>query len=459
MLAGDGGFSRYAECCEPMDPWRQKPKAMEQGKTAMRLAFSFIVGGLIVGSLAGLVRAGEYPLGLLKQKFMMPEAGAETKTPATPHSAGPHTDQANPMATDPVWDGVVAGHEAYRNRIDPSFDPGVETGWHLFASAGVYYLEPHLESNPGFIFLHRQGTGAATRSFSGIAGLGSEENMAPQVTIGFISDCGWGLRSHWWHFDQASQVLNAFNTDATLNTIIQTPPLVGISGFSSPGTVARAFRVFNDRMSFGSHLDLHVWDSEVTRAFHWAGWELGVSGGVRYGYISQNYQALRVNGGSGVSGTSRVAVTSDLDLVQTGHNLNGVGPTFALEVRRPLWDTGFALYATGRSSVLFGRGRTRSFQATVQNYRITPARGPVQTVNTTRTSGSTLGHDDVLPVEDLEVGIAWSRVVGPMRLVGPVRLLFQTGLVSQGWFDAGNGTSDKGDLSFFGMSLTAGITY
>jgi hypothetical protein len=419
----------------------------------MRSVFYSIVGVLLLGGLAGFVRA-EYPPGHLPEPHMIPEAGAEL-----PPRTAPKTVPANlthPPIPDPVWDGVVAGHEDYARRVDALPEPEPEAGWHLFASAGVYYLEPHLESNPGFLVFRRQ-PGAPPAS--GVVGLGSEEAFAPQLSFGLLTDCGWGLRTHWWHIDRGSRLLTDFNRDPTLGTFVQTPPLVGVPGFTSPGAVARAFRVFNDYMTFGSHLNLHAWDWEVTRAWHLGGWDLEVAGGVRYAYLSQNYQATRSNSGSGVSGTSRVTVIQDTDLVQTGHNFSGAGPTLAFEVRRPLGDSGFALYATGRGSVLFGRARTHSFQRTVANYRITPVRGAVQTVNTTTARDATRDHNDDLPVDDLELGVEWSRVVGPVRLVGPLRLFLRTGLVGQGWFDAGNGTSDRGDLSFFGLSLTAGVTY
>jgi hypothetical protein len=206
-------------------------------------------------------------------------------------------------------------------------------------------------------------------------------------------------------------------------------------------------------VAFGSHLEMHVWDNEITRAFDFDGWQFLASLGGRYTYLSQGYSALRANQGKGTSGTSKVTITQDSDQVTTGHNFSGGGPTAALEVHRPLWDTGFALYGVGRTSVVFGRGRTHSQQVSIENYQIVPTKGSTQTVKTTLFYDSAHGSDDDLPVEEVEIGVEWSH------RVGRVAFLLQTGVVYQGWISAGNATSKNGDLSFFGLSLTAGLSF
>jgi hypothetical protein len=102
---------------------------------------------------------------------------------------------------------------------------------------------------------------------------------------------------------------------------------------------------------------------------------------------------------------------------------------------------------------VFGRGRTHSQQITVENATITPTRGNAQTINTTAFIDAAHGHNDTLPVEEIEFGVEWSHSWG--RTIS----LLQTGVIYQGWINAGNATSENGDLSFFGLRVSAGLTY
>jgi hypothetical protein len=148
-----------------------------------------------------------------------------------------------------------------------------------------------------------------------------------------------------------------------------------------------------------------------------------------------------------------VVITQDSNLVQTGHNFSGAGPTGEAEVRYHLGDSGFALYGTGRSSVLFGRGRNHSLLITREVRTVTPTRGPVQNVNTIQSVDQTRGYDDVIPVDEVEFGVEWSRTWCHLYW------FVQAGVTAQGWYHAGIASSEIGDLSFFGLSLSAGVSY
>jgi hypothetical protein len=354
---------------------------------------------------------------------------------------------------DPLWNDVVSRQDAHREKLDPPFDTG-DPPYRLFLNAGASLVKPHLESNPAFTLFQTHKVGSTTQLLrSSVQGLSYESEFMPHVSLGVEYDSGWGIRSTWWRFAEGSNQANLLNLDATGSTIIQPPPVFGVPGFSSPGVLARQFQVFQETLSFGTHLETQVCDSEVTRCFTLGSWELLLAGGGRYTYLSQGYSAFRFNKGTGKSGTSKVTITQDSDLVTTGHNFSGFGPTLAIEVHRPLWNTGFAFYGTGRSSVTFGRGRTRSQQITIQSFQIIPTKGSTQTVKTTVERDASSGHNDVLPVEEMEIGIEWSR------RCGRVGVLLQTGVVVQDWTNTGNGSSEKGDLSVIGLSLTAGCSY
>jgi hypothetical protein len=424
---------------------------------AMRTCSPPSLGVLLLGLLAGSVHAEQTAVYLPKDvQVLTPEPTSPRATPprATPPQPDPPRarPECGPLGSGPdgVCDGAWENHVNYINQL---CNPPPEHCFHWYLIGGVYFLKPHLEGNSAYLIAHNPTPGAAGSVVTGAPAFSYDPQFAPRVTLGGETDCGLGFRTTWWHFDAGANTQNLTNGDFTLSTVVTTVPARGVPGFSSPGAAAQAFGVFNDALTFGAHLNTHVWDWEVTRALHAGGWDMLLSGGVRYVYLSQSYEALRTNSGRGVSGTSTVIITRDQDVLGTGHNLNSAGPTAALEARRALGRTGFFLYGIGRGSVVFGRGRTRSFESNVESRQIIPRRGATTTFNATTVTNASFGHDDVLPIADVEIGLEWAHPVGP------VLLFVQTGLVAQEWYNAGNAASEKGDLSLLGLNVTAGVNY
>jgi hypothetical protein len=369
----------------------------------------------------------------------------------------PGVPESSPCATAKgLWDNLVGMHHAYTSRIDggPLCVEESSGGVHFYAGAGFYFVKPHFESNPAFSSSLTLTAAGVTTVTGTTKEFDYSAEFAPRLSLGVVGAGGLGARAGWWHFDQGPSVpLQASNTDSTLSTTVSSAPVAGVPDFTSPGAVARAFGVFNDQMTFNTHLKLDVWDWEVTQVLEPAGWSLLVAGGLRYAYLSQDYEADRVNQGSGRSGTSRVTVTTDADFIRAGHNFSGVGPTAALEARRPLGDTAFSLYSSARGALLFGRSRSQAFQRTREVRTVTPTRGLASTVNTTTVTGNNDSRDDLLPVGDLELGAEWARDTGR------IRFFVRTGFVGQVWFGAGNATSENGNLGFLGLTLMAGALY
>ena len=364
-------------------------------------------------------------------------------------------DIQSPATQNLIYDNALSQSELFANKYAHICPPDYEKCCHFYVEAGAYVLKPHFESNPALILgIRRPVNGVPTVTTTEEDFGGNELRFTPRLSVGVSTESELlGLRTSWWHFDEGTATLLRRNPDPTGNTVISTPPIVGIPGFRSPGVVARAFGIFNDSMIFGSHLNIHVWDWAATHCLRTNGWCFLLSEGVRYTYLSQHYQVFRTNTGTGRLGTSRVNLLADTDIIGTGHNENGAGPTIAGEVWRTLGDSGFSLYGRARCSVIFARGRTASFQATIANQRITSPTGTTRTQSGTATSSFVHGHDDVMPITDLEFGVEWSHKVGPGRLY------VQTGFVASEWSFAGSATSDNGDLSFIGMNLTMGWAY
>jgi hypothetical protein len=321
---------------------------------------------------------------------------------------------------------------------------------HFFVDAGFYMIHPYFSHNPAFITAHRQGTSPAV---SQTTDFDYEVEFGPHVSFGVTGPCGFGFRSSWWQFDFETSVPAFPSQDATLRTAVSSTPVPGVPGFTSPGSVARAFGVFGDQVGFGNHVRGVVWDWEATKEFTGGCWAMLVAGGMRYGYLSQSYSASRFNSGSGRSGTSRVTIIEDSDTIVAGRNFGGVGPTTALEIRRQIGSFGLAVYGNARGSVLFGDEKAQTFQRTVENQRIIPSRGPTQTVMSTTLVQHSAPSEDTLPMADFEVGVSWTKVAGRARI------FFQAGLVNQTWFDAGSATTEEGHFGFYGLRCTAGFSY
>jgi hypothetical protein len=360
-----------------------------------------------------------------------------------------------PPAThiDGICDRLLALHEAYTHNVAPWSthlqQPGPLGCLHFYADGGIYLFAPHFGNDPAFTTT-RTSAGSTTTTTQQF---GYDMAFAPRVEAGVVGPCGLGFRAGWWHFDQGSNPLDFRSTDRTLATTYSTIPEMGIPGFTTPGAVARRFGVFADQLDFVGHLKLDALDWEVTQDLRLDWVSLLFSGGVRYAYLSQDYQASRFNSGSGATGRFRVNLVEDADFVRSGHNFAGTGPTTALSVRRSLGMGGFALYGLGRASVLFGRSHIRSSQDNEELQVFTlagRALAPAASSLLTRAEDS---RDEVVPVAEVEVGIEWTYDLGP------VGLFVRTGLVGQEWWGAGNATGQVGNLGFFGLTVLGGVSY
>ncbi len=93
------------------------------------------------------------------------------------------------------------------------------------------------------------------------------------------------------------------------------------------------------------NLDVDYIDTEFTQACSCCGntWSILGSGGVRWGRVAATNESVDFPG-----------IPAAVNAGQAGLNFEGAGPTFAMEVRRPIAGCGVTLFATGRTSLLCG---------------------------------------------------------------------------------------------------------
>jgi len=302
---------------------------------------------------------------------------------------------------------------------------------------------PHFQNNLGIV------AASTTTTGMGISGSNSlnqfysyDVSVSPRLWLGYQGDSGLGVRTRWWHFEQASQeqgvafpavkpgLLTGGNSVTigllTANQIGDGDPIHAVAQY---------------------HLHLDVWDFEATDEVTAGRWSLLFAGGVRYAYLSQGQNANLTGDLGGVT-----SPTTQVGFV--GHNFSGVGPTVALDARRPLGDSGFALFGGLRGAVLFGRDRVNEFGSSTDLM-----------TNVTTNSSSLNSELGVVPVLEYEIGIEWARTVGRYRF------FFRPAFAGEVWF--GGATDDmvglptptptsKGpaaNLGFIGMSLNTGFTF
>jgi hypothetical protein len=206
----------------------------------------------------------------------------------------------------------------------------------LFGSIEVTFLKPYL-------------SGAQT-SFGFATGqlLDTTTKSDVRYILGYRTDSGLGIRGRYWSFDHNYEYA---------------PPFAG------------------------SHLGirLDVADLEVTTEQLLRRWNLGLSGGVRYGKLTYS------NAGVTIFGPGTVT-------------FEGVGPTVSLDARRGLGNTGLSFFGNVRGSVMVG---------SVRNGSILPflPRGTIE--------------QEVMTTFENQLGVAWNHCL-PNNVMLQVRAAWET---------------------------------
>jgi Legionella pneumophila major outer membrane protein precursor len=330
-------------------------------------------------------------------------------------------------------------------------DNGNSLGGSFQAGAGFYLLKPYFSGNAAFTFKSTTSSTAipgssTSQSLSGEQDFDYGASVSPLLWLGYTGANGLGVRLRWWHFDQGTG-LATDNSDTTGATVVTSASPRGIS-FESPGHILKTPGIGTDELAFNTDLKIDSWDFEASQAISAGKWALLVSGGVRYAHLAQDYHAYRFN--SGVSGST--TYSQDSAALISGSDFNGAGPTLCLEGKRQIGNTGLALYANARGSLLFGRADQQVDKLTV--LAGTNTSGPF---NTQTFTDYPVAQDRVMPVAELEVGAEYApELSGPYSRLHP---FLRAGLVGQTWFGAGNASGPGSNLGLLGMSVTTGVEF
>jgi len=271
------------------------------------------------------------------------------------------------------------------------------------AGGGLYYMRPSFGSNPAFFT--SKGVIAGTPIANTQQDFSQRLDVAPLAFVGYTFANGLGIRGRWFQYSTDGQASTTLN-----GTQLVSPATGSLAFLTNPGP--------KSTVDASSNLKLSVYDLEATYVWGNEGFSLLIAGGARYATVRQNYQ-LNIND---------PAVPGVANSFSATHNFSGVGPTLALEVRKQICNSCFALYGTARGSVLFGSGNQSSTVSATDTF------GDVVAV-----SGS--GQQTlVLPIGEIELGGEVAYVWGRYRFFG------QLGVIGQIWWGAGNASQGL-DLS------------
>ncbi len=282
---------------------------------------------------------------------------------------------------------------------------------HFTVAGGIYLLQPVFDTNSAFIV--NAGAGNLQRHVSFSHNL----EFSPNVWLGYVSERGWGVRGRWFQFDHDSTSVYAAGPGETITGI----SALTLGRIPVAGTVATS-----------SNLAVNVADFQVTCSFESSRWTHLLGFGARYSHMSQDYRTTLSNIGT------RIDLTS-------GHNFNGVGPSFSLESKCKIKESGFAIYGQAHGAILFGTGK--------EMYTAVNNGTPQQLARE---------ESRVLPVGELEVGAEYQRNVGRAKA------FLQAGFVGQVWWGGGNasnldavgfGSASHSNFGFVGLALRAGVRY
>jgi hypothetical protein len=385
------------------------------------------------------------------------KAPADKKLPDTPEL--PKGFPYSPLVFDEdMWESYVERQDAYLVKLGEVQNPP-EQNIHVFADGGFFMMHTYFSRpNPALVISGKPTPVMPAPKFE------FDVDFAPVVNLEVINDDGWGVLGTWQQLDESLPIKRFSSHDATGKTTVSSVPVFGVPGFTAPGEVGKKLGIVKDQVNFSDHLRFVDFDAEIIKEFQWGPWTLLTGGGVRYLYLSQAYDAFRINTGTKTtttgSGKTKTTTTlkliEDSDRVDSGRNFGGPGPAGILEIhyqlgRFPIW-----LYGNANGAVFFGRQEIESFQRTAQKLQTAIKKGSKSTTTTLTTSQeleATTSAAKTLTTADFEIGVDTAIPYGRFRL------LLRVGLAEQIIFDGGNATAGVGNTDFFGLRFTAGVSY
>ena len=312
---------------------------------------------------------------------------------------------------------------------------------------GMYVVKPYFDSQRAF-----------TRTTFAPAPAGIQitntdfdysTSVSPRLWLGYVNNCGWGVRASGWFFDQtSSQATSLSPADVAAGTTISSASPAGFPLSTGPNGGTANLGIGTEFLNVRSRLRVDIGDFEITKAFDVGRSMILVSAGARVAYIANDYRASLSND------ANDPAVLFNTIVLNNTQRFTGAGPTVSLQGHCPIGNGGFAMYGMGRAAFVAGQYRS---ETNIVNTTIIANGVPV--VNTPVASISS--HNLIVPMGEVELGGEWNATQGR------IRPLFRVGVVAHSYQNVFNNnvggvpntTGVNSSLSFLGFTVATGIRY
>ncbi len=342
--------------------------------------------------------------------------------PAGPNAFGPPVS-GGPVLGDPSFGGPAFGGQPLppSTVIQPSVDPflpsgppppgsplagnGLVFGGYYFGYEAVI-VKPFFTSN-GAVNAQSITNPRNDRLIDFDWGL----EYSTRYTLGYSGGDGFGGRVRYWEFGEDADE----SAVASRNQMLTNEGINRGFVFANPG----------QRFVARQNLELDVLDAEGTFHRDNASHAFTASVGARFAEIDEELTTAAFAGTGALTGLS-----------VRDYNFRGVGPTVSLLGRKRLWTTNWAIFSSGRFSLLYGESQENSSgQDSLGSF-----------------SFEHNSYDRIVPVIELQSGVEWSRCC---ECFGGSTFFARAALEGQSWIDA----LPNGDLGFLGASFGAGWAF
>jgi hypothetical protein len=289
----------------------------------------------------------------------------------------------------------------------------VNRSWGLTGGASLVYAKPWFSGNIAYQSAFTPVTLTTTTTPTFEHGF----QPAPRFWIGYQNACGGGIRARYWRFDSDDTVVSPL--DAGIETAYTTA--LGVAGTDLVESVETNE---DSGIIAEQEMKLAVIDLEYTRQFRGSAGSCTLSGGIRYARYQQAFEAN---------------FPTDFNVFQSSEfDLEGLGPTAALEGSLPVGWCCLDLYGSGRASILLAQ-----FDQSVRSV-------------TGGDFGDLILSDDrdhAVGVFEGEIGARWRR-----HLPGGATLFAQGSLEAQLWTETAPSLGELTNLGFFGVGIGVGVS-
>ena len=330
-------------------------------------------------------------------------------------------------------DGPACGPSCRPACAPQVYEPPMRGRGHFIGEVAASFLMPIFNTRTAYNTTTAGGA-TTTTDFNHIVDVGASGY------VGYVCHDGWGVRAGFFHINGATSV-NVSNGDPTVTISTPTGPL----GIVSPSP-ALAAGIGADQFAITQRLSADVADLEIVKEASCFDTSFLFTFGGRYARFVQSYSAVRTN-----QGGSNGAMTTALDRenLDVSNSFQGWGPTVSVDVVHPICCWGLSAYGTARGSFLWGTDRF------AQNYHLVnntvPAGGAAVF---TDTSNSNAAYESrYVTSVDTELGLQYGCRVGCCYL------FMRAGATFQRWWDVGNPSTARNNLSFIGGTARIGISY